>query len=71
MLQGLGHQEFSKYSDDEILFFIQPIDSERGSNARLGVLVKEKRKTLQNQMSNFGANLRIGNFTRRPVVFLD
>jgi hypothetical protein len=35
------------------------------------VIAKEKRKTLQNQTSSLGANLRIGNFARRPIIFLD
>jgi hypothetical protein len=68
MVQGLGHQESTKYLNDEILLFVQPI--ERDFSAGQGVLVKEKREALQNQMSSFGANLRIEDFTRLLVLFL-
>jgi len=54
MLQGLGDQQLSKHFHYEILFLIQPIKRDFG--ARLWVLVKEKRKPLQDQMSNFGHN---------------
>ena len=68
VLQGLGDQQLPKHFHYEILFVIQPVKRDFGE--RLWVLVKEKRKPLQDQMSNVGSNPR-RKFDCCLVILLD